>query len=87
MNIGIFFCDYWKRHQSKLAHDWHTEYFEKMEIDRVEYSKKLQRYRLKKGDMHAYFPEYVVYIKYFVSFLIILFMVILFYQKSFSKKL
>ena len=58
-----------------------------MELDRVEYSRKLEIYRDKKENLHAFFPEYQLYLKYFVSAMITLVMVkwMLFKFQKFKK--
>ena len=48
-----------------------------MELDRVQHSQKLQEYRKKIDNPNAEFPEYQKYLKYFVSLIVSLFMVIL----------
>ena len=46
-----------------------------MELNRVEYSEKLQKYRLEKNDPHAEFSQSLVYFKKFISFIILVLMV------------
>jgi hypothetical protein len=72
---GSIFVEYWKREEARLSFEWDTEDYEKMELDRVEYSQKLQAYRIKVNDPSAEFPDYKRYLKYLVSIVVSLFMV------------
>ena len=79
---GSIFVEYWKREESHLAYEWDTEDYEKMELDRVEYSQKLQAYRIKVKNPSAEFPDYKRYLKYLVSLVVSLFMVIIFKRSN-----
>ena len=73
--LGIFFTSYWKRYQNDLAYEWDTKGYETMELDRVQYSEKLQKYRIEKNNLHAEFSRSLIYFKKIISFLILVLMV------------
>ena len=69
---GIALTEYWKKKELNLSHEWDTTSYESMEVERVEYLEKLEKYRLKIGVNDAEFPVYSTYFKYFVAALITL---------------
>ena len=73
---GICTTSYWNRKQEEYAYEWDTKNYETLELDRVQYSKKLQEYRIRKNDLHAEFSRSDVYCKIFMTFLILLLMVL-----------
>jgi len=75
---GTIFYEYWKREEERLAEQFHTKNFVVVESSRVEYSKKLEEYRIKVNDPHAQFPAYQKYLKYVASFLVTMFFVTIF---------
>jgi hypothetical protein len=62
-----------------LAYEWDTEGYETMELDRVQYSEKLQKYRIEKNNLHAEFSRSIIYFKKIISFLILVLMVEFFF--------
>ena len=66
----------WRHKQFNFAYEWDTLGYEAMELDRVQYTQKLQKYRINKNDPHAEFPKSEVFFKKFLSYFILLLMVI-----------
>jgi hypothetical protein len=78
---GIFTVTYWTKQEIDYAYKWDTDNYAKMEVDRVQYTKKLQNHRVKKNDPNAEFSKSEMYCRKFMSYLILFLMVSL---KTFS---
>ena len=77
---GAILTEYWKRETRRLAYEWDTSNFVKVEPNRIEYTCKANAYNKDKSSTAQntnYYPEYIKYLKTVVSALVLLFMVIL----------
>lgn len=72
---GILSTSYWNRKQNEYSYEWDTKNYETFELDRVQYTQKLQQYRIRKNDTHAQFSKSDVYCKKLMSFLILFLMI------------
>ena len=72
---GILSTSNWNRKQNEYSYEWDTKNYETFELDRVQYTQKLQQYRIRKNDIHAQFSKSDVYCKKLMSFLILFLMV------------
>ncbi|CAF0912236.1 unnamed protein product [Brachionus calyciflorus] len=73
---GALFMEIWKRENSRLAYEWDVDNFEFNEPDLPEYSRKKKLRAKLESPSNKIFWRYEKYLKYLVSFLILLLMVI-----------
>jgi hypothetical protein len=70
---------YWLKENERLSHDWQTTNYHNLEPNRVEYTRKVQMLNIKENSdnteiIHTY-PRYRQFLKYSVSFFILILMV------------
>ena len=66
---------YWPQKEKDYSYEWDTKDYERMEVDRVQYTKKLQNHRVKKNDPYAEFSKSEMNCRKFMSYLILFLMV------------
>lgn len=76
---GAFFSEFWGRENARLAFEWDTSKYEKEEPDLPEYTRRtklLNEKILRSTDLAKYFLIHQRKIKTFISYCVLIFMVI-----------
>lgn len=75
---GAIFTEKWKRENARLAFEWDVENFENNEPDLPAYSRKQKLRASSQNAMQTFIWSHEKFLKYAISFIILIFMVFLF---------